>query len=182
MQIGYWTRWSSEDSSGGQRKVEGRRGSSRRLLGRGWDKTWMDHAACAKPYIDPDIFFPKMGERTTNAKKVCARCPVRMLCRKYSINARIEFGVWGGLDEETRAILIRRRDESNRLVERRPRLVDNASNGHQERRPAPTRHNGTVIVLRSEARSGADTSTEGSFVLRSQNTSEGAGFGYIQVG
>jgi WhiB family redox-sensing transcriptional regulator len=65
-------------------------------------------AACAT--ADPDLFFPRerndpeIGE----AKRVCARCPVRDECLEYSLATKEEFGIWGGLDEwERRAILDR---------------------------------------------------------------------------
>jgi WhiB family redox-sensing transcriptional regulator len=41
-------------------------------------RNWMDDAACAT--TDPDAFFPEAGASTTQAKAVCASCPVRRQC------------------------------------------------------------------------------------------------------
>jgi WhiB family redox-sensing transcriptional regulator len=61
-------------------------------------------AACAT--VDPAVFFEGTDDSGTEAKQVCARCPVRDECRDYALAAGEEFGVWGGLNEdERRAIL-----------------------------------------------------------------------------
>jgi WhiB family redox-sensing transcriptional regulator len=43
---------------------------------------WRDRAACAAPGIDPELFFPEPGRRNgaAEAKRICARCPVRAPC------------------------------------------------------------------------------------------------------
>jgi hypothetical protein len=48
-----------------------------------------------------------MFDTSTRAKRhelidVCRRCPVRRPCAAYALAARIEEGIWGGLDPETR--------------------------------------------------------------------------------
>ena len=63
-------------------------------------------AACAS--ADPDLFFPRdqRDPRNSEAKRVCARCPVKGECLEYSFATREEFGIWGGVDEwERRALL-----------------------------------------------------------------------------
>jgi WhiB family redox-sensing transcriptional regulator len=66
----------------------------------------LKYAACAGE--DPDLFFPddpQATEDTAHAKAVCARCPVRDECLKWAIENRQTHGIWGGLDENERAIV-----------------------------------------------------------------------------
>jgi WhiB family redox-sensing transcriptional regulator len=56
---------------------------------------WMDHGPCGQ--VDPEVFFPERGLSNTNAKKVCANCPVIMDCLFYALDEQIVWGVWGGL-------------------------------------------------------------------------------------
>lgn len=84
---------------------------------------WQLEAACRR--ADARIFFHPPGERGADheardqaAKQVCACCPVLQPCREYALQAREPYGVWGGLTEEERQVLVgplRRRDR-NRLV------------------------------------------------------------------
>ncbi|PYC77413.1 transcription factor WhiB [Streptomyces tateyamensis] len=55
------------------------------------------------------LFFHPAGERgeahdarEEAAKAVCAGCPVRVECRRYALDAREPYGVWGGLTEDER--------------------------------------------------------------------------------
>ena len=66
----------------------------------------------------PDIFFPARGDPGTQARKICAACPVRRDCLEYAMEAD-EFGVWGGLDQQERRNLKRkkrRRAAANRTA------------------------------------------------------------------
>ena len=69
----------------------------------------MNRAAC-KQY--PDLFdatyHVKTPEVIAEAKLVCEVCPVLEHCRPHS--AAEEFGVWGGLDEDERRALRKRRN------------------------------------------------------------------------
>ena len=57
---------------------------------------------------DPDTFFPSNGDHGTNARRTCAACPVRDDCLTYAIAAD-ELGIWGGLDQQQRRNLKRKR-------------------------------------------------------------------------
>ena len=57
---------------------------------------------------DPDVFFPSRGEPGTKAREICAACLVRVDCLKYA-TAADEFGIWGGLDQQERRNLKRKR-------------------------------------------------------------------------
>jgi WhiB family redox-sensing transcriptional regulator len=55
----------------------------------------------------PDTFFPEGGEikrreDTQIAKSLCQSCPIIEDCRMYALEAREEFGIWGGLDPDER--------------------------------------------------------------------------------
>ena len=70
---------------------------------------WSDRAACLS--AEPEQFFPVGGAaaarwETATAKQVCRGCAVIAECRDYALATRQPFGVWGGLDEEERRILL----------------------------------------------------------------------------
>jgi WhiB family transcriptional regulator, redox-sensing transcriptional regulator len=62
--------------------------------------SWEDHARCSKH--DPDIFFVPRVAFERRAKTICSRCPVRVECLAFAVEARIDFGIWGGLNEKER--------------------------------------------------------------------------------
>ena len=77
-----------------------------------WD--WQLEAACRG--VDSDVFFHpdrERGEarerREAQAKKICAGCPVRQACLDHALKVREPYGVWGGLSEHERAVLLQRR-------------------------------------------------------------------------
>jgi WhiB family transcriptional regulator, redox-sensing transcriptional regulator len=61
---------------------------------------WTEHALCTR--TDPELFFPPKGNPGTEAKQICASCPVRGECLAYAIEADEEFGIWGGLNRAER--------------------------------------------------------------------------------
>ncbi|WP_433893388.1 WhiB family transcriptional regulator [Streptomyces sp. CA-111067] len=73
---------------------------------------WRDRAACLD--VDPELFFP-VGNggsalmQAQRAKAVCAGCPVIESCREWAMRTGQDAGVWGGLSEEERRSLKRRR-------------------------------------------------------------------------
>ncbi len=71
------------------------------------DNPWMEKAACKG--VGPELWFPLGKADTTEAKAVCADCPVREECLEYALRFRIKVGVWGGLDERERDRLVRER-------------------------------------------------------------------------
>jgi WhiB family redox-sensing transcriptional regulator len=84
--------------------------------------TWTDAAACRRE--DPELFFPigcsaEFAPEIEKAKAVCRACPVVEDCLREAINAPERYGVWGGLDEQERAVL-RRRD----LRRAHPRFIE----------------------------------------------------------
>lgn len=77
-----------------------------------WD--WQVRGACRG--MDSSFFFhpdgergPRREQRAARAKAICARCPVIEPCRTHALAAREPYGVWGGLTEDERRVLVRSR-------------------------------------------------------------------------
>lgn len=58
---------------------------------------WRDDAECKG--LDPNLFFPTVGESAAEPKAVCMTCPVRSECREDAIVNHEQHGIWGGLSE-----------------------------------------------------------------------------------
>lgn len=56
---------------------------------------WRDQAACIG---EEDLFYSAEDE----TKGVCATCPVLDTCRKFAMESRELYGVWGGMTESER--------------------------------------------------------------------------------
>jgi WhiB family redox-sensing transcriptional regulator len=80
-----------------------------------WEYGWQWRAACRGE--DSGLFFsPNHLEtrdekvvRESRAKAICAACPVRIECLEYAVRIREPHGIWGGLNELERRLLIRER-------------------------------------------------------------------------
>jgi WhiB family redox-sensing transcriptional regulator len=75
---------------------------------------WQYDGACRE--ADPTLFFHPEGERgaarrrrAAAAKAVCATCPVMDQCREHSFAVREPYGVWGGLSEDERTVILSQR-------------------------------------------------------------------------
>ncbi|MGI8696227.1 MAG: WhiB family transcriptional regulator [Mycobacteriales bacterium] len=73
---------------------------------------WRHRALCRDE--DPELFFP-IGNtgpalsQIDEAKAVCARCPVTEECLSWALESGQDAGVWGGMSEDERRALKRRR-------------------------------------------------------------------------
>lgn len=60
--------------------------------------TWQEHALCAQK--DPEVWFPERGGgwlgSMNQAKRTCAKCPVRQPCLEYAIDLQPDYGIWAG--------------------------------------------------------------------------------------
>lgn len=73
---------------------------------------WQVRAACRGPNMN--IFYPPTAterkrdqlRREELAKAICARCDVRQECLDYAIRIREPHGIWGGLTERERRVLL----------------------------------------------------------------------------
>ncbi|WP_042366064.1 WhiB family transcriptional regulator [Streptacidiphilus neutrinimicus] len=79
-----------------------------------WAWAWQERAACAER--DTMLFFHPAGERGRDfedreqaAKRVCAACQVIRQCRDYALATHEPYGVWGGMSEDERGSVLRRR-------------------------------------------------------------------------
>src|SRR5690349_16088744 len=71
---------------------------------------------------DPSMFFHGDAERGLNrqrrerkAKQVCAQCPVRSQCLLHSLLVQEPYGIWGGIVESERRLILRRATRGDRL-------------------------------------------------------------------
>lgn len=73
---------------------------------------WRHRAACRDE--EPELFFP-IGNtgpalmQIEEAKKVCQACDVLEVCLNWAIESGQDAGVWGGMSEDERRSLKRRR-------------------------------------------------------------------------
>ncbi|MGH3389059.1 MAG: WhiB family transcriptional regulator [Actinomadura sp.] len=72
---------------------------------------------------DPELFFPigivgTGADQARQAAAVCGRCAVRAECLRYALRSRQKHGIWGGLTEEERTAMIRRRQARLRRMRR----------------------------------------------------------------
>jgi WhiB family redox-sensing transcriptional regulator len=86
---------------------------------------WWSLAACQS--ADPDLFFPISGsgpatEQIARAKAICATCLVRDECLRYALDADPLHGVWGGMSEEERRLLLGREQKARARAARRSSL------------------------------------------------------------
>lgn len=73
---------------------------------------WRHHAACRDE--DPELFFPIGNSgpaliQIEEAKAVCRRCSVSTACLQWALETGQDGGVWGGMSEDERRALKRRR-------------------------------------------------------------------------
>jgi WhiB family redox-sensing transcriptional regulator len=73
---------------------------------------WQDRGRCRD--LDTDLFYPPLDSETSlqrrareaAAKAVCEGCPVRVECLAWAIASNEQLGVWGGLNERERQLLV----------------------------------------------------------------------------
>ena len=77
-----------------------------------WD--WQQQALCRG--MDSSVFFSPTGEhgaerraREAKARAVCRRCPVIEACAWTAMSGPEVYGVWGGMSEDERRLLLRGR-------------------------------------------------------------------------
>lgn len=73
------------------------------------ERPWIEKANCLTE--DPDLFFPGQTEhvKLAKAKLVCGECAVREECLKWAFDSDQRFGVLGGMSEQERERITRRR-------------------------------------------------------------------------
>jgi WhiB family transcriptional regulator, redox-sensing transcriptional regulator len=71
------------------------------------DLAWKDDGACRG--ANPDLWFIKSPEFVDAARQICERCPVRRDCLEHALNTPEEYGMWGGVTEQERRAIKRKR-------------------------------------------------------------------------
>jgi WhiB family transcriptional regulator, redox-sensing transcriptional regulator len=64
---------------------------------------WRQQAACARPGINPEWFFPEPGGSGRRARRICIRCPVREPCLADALAVPTEQDSHGGIRAGTSA-------------------------------------------------------------------------------
>ena len=66
------------------------------------DHPWWRDGVCAE--IGPDLFFASADDLKSveEAKQACGLCPVRLQCLADSLEADLEYGIFGGFARGTR--------------------------------------------------------------------------------
>ncbi len=64
------------------------------------DEGWRENTLCAQ--TDPEVFFPKKGSSSAEAKRICDVCDVRAQCLAFALANSERFGIWGGLSVRER--------------------------------------------------------------------------------
>jgi WhiB family redox-sensing transcriptional regulator len=65
---------------------------------------WVSSARCRN--TDPDDLFVS-GAAQRKAAVICRHCPVMTQCAAEALDKQIEFGVWGGMTERQRRVLLK---------------------------------------------------------------------------
>ena len=73
---------------------------------------WRARAACRGP--ETALFFPpthaerrdERDAREVRAKAICIQCPVREDCLQHALHTGEAHGIWGGLTESERRVLL----------------------------------------------------------------------------
>jgi len=98
---------------------------------------WAFRAACQVEAADA-MFARGAPQRTV--KRVCDGCPVRQECLAEALDNRIDYGVWGGMTERERRVLLRRHPN----IRSWRKVLDAAANRGADRDPARRRSPGGV--------------------------------------
>lgn len=75
-------------------------------------ESWQHRGACRGPHST--VFFPppqferkhERTERELRAKEICAGCSVVSDCLEYALEIREPHGIWGGLNETERRVVL----------------------------------------------------------------------------
>jgi WhiB family redox-sensing transcriptional regulator len=73
---------------------------------------WPPEGPVGKCRTAPEEMFPASADAQRRvAATVCGPCPLRTECLAEALDARHEYGVWGGLTERERRALLKRRPD-----------------------------------------------------------------------
>lgn len=80
----------------------------------GMGTNWQGQALCKG--VRSSLFFPpstsekkdEKERREGRAKAICGRCRVIVPCRQYALSLKEPYGIWGGLNESERNLILAR--------------------------------------------------------------------------
>ena len=75
---------------------------------------WVAKARCRS--TDPDELFVR-GAAQRKAAAICRHCPVIAECLADALDNQMEFGVWGGMTERQRRVLLKQHPEGDSWAE-----------------------------------------------------------------
>lgn len=103
---------------------------------------WSESAACKG--ARPDELFVR-GSAQNRVKQVCSTCPVRTECLAEALDNSIEWGIWGGMTERERRLLLRQRPDvtswSAVLLPKPEQPAENSRAQSLSAKSSPTRRN-----------------------------------------
>ncbi len=74
---------------------------------------WQKSAACRGPHAQMIFYPPTRSERKDekaarerHAKAICQSCAVSGACLEFAVDSREQHGIWGGLTETERRVLL----------------------------------------------------------------------------
>lgn len=94
--------------------------TTRPAIGVGRTPDWRDRALCRRSPDWNSSFFPAgttdpFRAITADTKEFCRACPVRLACAQWALTSNMEFGIWGGLDEDERRSI--RRNHRSKIAD-----------------------------------------------------------------
>ena len=79
----------------------------------------LGYSACFD-HPNPEIFFPEKGKdrakKIEEAKQVCSGCVIKSKCLDDAIGREEQYGIWGGLTEDERRKVLRKRKHKSRAT------------------------------------------------------------------
>lgn len=76
------------------------------------DPSWRKLGLClVYPSVD---FFDGSQINKRRCREICAECTVREQCLQFSLDNEEEFGIWGGLDDKERKVMMGKFVRKNR--------------------------------------------------------------------
>jgi WhiB family redox-sensing transcriptional regulator len=77
-------------------------------------EVWRKDALCRE--MGFGLFYSEQGVDNEPAKAICRSCVVQEECLEFALSNRERFGVWGGLGQNERAELLKRRRDLARVA------------------------------------------------------------------
>lgn len=126
---------------------------------------WRSFAACRS--VDLDLHFPiphtpGWKRQTKAAKQICGRCPVRQRCLDWALATRQPAGIWGGMSERERRVLLGMPEQPmERCMSRQAWIEQQLAAGKSQREVARRLGVERVALQRALARFAAEREAAG---------------------